>query len=216
MDDIKLIAPLQKVDGRAHKRVTIRPQHVRLYAELQKPEHRGMISKAMEAVGYPASMQDRPAKVTDTKSWQALLQEHLPEDLLARRHEELLNKREGTYVTYGRGKNRKVEFIDKGPDTSAVTRGLEMAYKLRGSFVAEPTLPPSQVVYNLFYKPEVRAQLSAFEDQLKKAIAHDVSTIPDSARVVAPTAYVDESPAPGGDNQSGQSGDAGPTPTPGA
>ena len=49
--------------------------------------------------------------------------EMLPDDLLAERHLELLNKRE--YVK--KGKN----IIDT-PDTQAVGKGLEMAYKLKG------------------------------------------------------------------------------------
>lgn len=173
MKDIELL----RVDGRKHKGVSIRPQHVRLMVELQKPEHRGQISKAMAAIGYPVSVQNAPKTVTETKSWRALMEEHMPQSLLATRHKELLNKRDGEFITVGRGKNRRVEFVERGVDTTAVSRGLEMAYKLRGSFVSEAPVATNPVnVYNLFYKPEVRAQVSAFEETLKQAITHEIAT----------------------------------------
>lgn len=171
---------LMKVDGRAYRATVVRPRHRVLYAELQKPEHEGKIGRAMAAVGYPVSMQERPSTVTDTKSWKVILDEHVSEDLLARRHNELLNKREGKYVTYGRGRNRRTEFIDRGPDVTAVSRGLEMGYKLRGKFVAELVPPPQPTnVYNLFYSPQVRASVTSFEDSLKHAIAHEISQNPE-------------------------------------
>lgn len=173
MKDIELL----RVDGRKHKAVVIRPQHRRLFIELQKPEHKGQISKAMAAVGYPVTMQNVPKNVTETKSWRALMEEYMPQDLLAKRHMELLNKRDGEFITVGHGENRRVEFVERGVDTTAVSRGLEMAYKLRGSFVSEAPVATNPVnVYNLFYKPEVRAQVSAFESQLKQAITHEIST----------------------------------------
>jgi hypothetical protein len=102
----------------------------------------------------------------------------MPQELLARRHTELLNKRDGEFRQVGRGKHARVEFVERGVDTTAVSRGLEMAYKLRGSFVAEPPIaPPALNVYNLFYKPEVRAMVNAFEDKLKEAIIHETTTV---------------------------------------
>lgn len=147
--------------------------------ELQKPEHRGQISKAMAAIGYPVSIQNAPQTVTKTQSWRALMEEYMPQELLAKRHKELLNKRDGEFITVGRGKNRRVEFVERGVDTTAVSRGLEMAYKLRGSFVSEAPVATNPVnVYNLFYKPEVRAQVSAFEETLKQAITHEIAANP--------------------------------------
>lgn len=158
-------------------RTVIRPQHRMVYEELQKPENKGQISKAMIAAGYADSTARVPSLITDSKSWAALMEEHLPESLLTLRHSELLNKRDTETVYEGRGKNRRAVLIDKGPNTAAVTRAIEMGYKLRGRLLVEsPTAPPVQNVYNLFYKPEVRAQVVAFEDQLKHAIAHEIST----------------------------------------
>lgn len=192
MQDIELT----RVDGRKHKGVVIRPQHRRLFIELQKPEHRGQISKAMAAIGYPVSVQNVPATVTKTQSWRALMEEYMPQELLATRHKELLNKRDGEFITTGRGKNRKVEFVERGVDTTAVSRGLEMAYKLRGSFVSEAPVASNPVnVYNLFYKPEVRAQVSAFEETLKQAITHEIASSPKESVAVEARAADDGEPA---------------------
>ena len=72
--------------------------------------------------------------------------EQIPDDLLVKRHNELLNKRgKRTIVSYVEEENeegdlkmvRQEKEVDDGPDTFAVTRGLEMAYKLKGSFAPE-------------------------------------------------------------------------------
>jgi len=144
----------------------------------------------MRALNYPVSTTKAPTLVTKTKSWLAILDEQMPQNYLADRHRELLDKRDGEFVTFGRGKNKRVEFIDRGPNVGAVARGLEMAYKLRGSFVAELPVPlQPTTVYNLFYQPTVRAQVTAFEDQLKYAIAHEISKQPHSPAIE--TEYTD-------------------------
>ena len=58
----------------------------------------------------------------------------LTDDLLSKRHLELLNKREVIKMFNGEG-----EVIDQ-PDTQAVSKGLEMAYKIKGSYAPERKL----------------------------------------------------------------------------
>lgn len=58
--------------------------------------------------------------------------ERLPDDLLEQRHLELLNKRDITIVE----KNGEKEVVDQ-PETQAVSKALDMAYKIKGSYVAE-------------------------------------------------------------------------------
>src|SRR3990167_6640133 len=62
---------------------------------------------------------------------QKAIAEALPDDLLAERHLELLNKREVIRLVGGRG-----VVIDQ-PETNAVKAGLDMAYKIKGSYAAE-------------------------------------------------------------------------------
>lgn len=148
-----------------------------------KPEHRAIlhdmtqgktISEAIIAQSYAPSVADKPSIITNTKSWAMLMEEHLPEDLVARRHAELLNKRDTHTVVIGRGKKARIEVIDDGPNVTAVKGGIEMAYKLRGAFKSEAPPPPSTAIYNLFYQPHIQARVRAFEDAIKESIAHEI------------------------------------------
>ncbi len=58
--------------------------------------------------------------------------ERLPDDLLEQRHLELLNKRE--FHKVGEGKE---EHIVEQPETQAVSKALDMAYKIKGSYVPD-------------------------------------------------------------------------------
>src|SRR4051794_22656753 len=89
---------------------------------------------------YSPAMAKNPQKLTQSKGFQELMEESgLTDDLLVKRHVELLNKRETAVVPAGRDENDKAIYqkVDLGPDTTAVTKGLDMAYKLKGSYAAE-------------------------------------------------------------------------------
>lgn len=64
--------------------------------------------------------------------------EALPDDLLAERHLELLNKREVFRIKGGEG-DEEYELTDQ-PDTQAVSKALDMAYKLKGDYAPEKRL----------------------------------------------------------------------------
>lgn len=142
------------------------------------------LSKAIRQTGvYSPTFEKQPWQLTKSKSWKLLMDEMMPEQHLALRHSELLDKREirkverldenGQLVLDGEGKPIMDE-VDNGPETAAVTKALEMAYKLRGSFQKDETPVTSTVMYNLFYKPEVREQMKAFEDGLKKTLFNEI------------------------------------------
>lgn len=117
---------------------------------------------------------ERSLRVRRTdKPWQAKLDKHVSEDLLLTRHKELLNKRHKEVVVVGWGFAREVRVIDMGPDTSAVSKGLELGYKLRGRLNDAPAVtPPTANIYNLFLMPAVQEKVRAFEDSLKQSIAN--------------------------------------------
>lgn len=159
--------------------VRIVPRHRRV---LKNYIEGGMVSlkQAIKKEGYSDIVAETPANITLSKSWSALLREYLPEDLLAQRHNELLGKREFEFVeepdpSDPKGKRRIMVKKDIGPHVGAVSKALEMAYKLRGSYAPEVT-PSSMNIYNLFYKPEVRESMRAFEEGLKKNIIHESDT----------------------------------------
>lgn len=85
-------------------------------------ENRGTsVSKAMRDAGYSKAYSKNPKQMINTKSWQELMEEYIPDDLLVEKHKALLNK------------------TDKGGavDTVAVSKGLDLAYKIKGKNAPE-------------------------------------------------------------------------------
>lgn len=97
----------------------------------------GSISAAMREVGYTNATAKNPKNLTESDGWKELMGEYLSDKLLAERHQELLNKREVHRI--GHGEDAEYEMSDE-PDTQAVSKALDMAYKLKGSYAAEKTL----------------------------------------------------------------------------
>ena len=90
------------------------------------------VSSAMREAGYPPTTAKNPQQVTKTKSWQALMDQYLPQDLIARKHQELLEAEEIVFIPRG---NKILE--KKRPDFAARKAGVDMAHKLRGNFAPE-------------------------------------------------------------------------------
>ena len=97
-------------------------------------ENGGNVSKGMIAAGYSPATAKTPQKLTESKGWLELMERYLPDETLAEKHLELLNKRE-VVKTFVDGE-AEYEFIDQ-PDTAAVSKALDMAYKLKGSYAPE-------------------------------------------------------------------------------
>lgn len=96
-------------------------------------ENRGKsFRKAAIEVGYSQSVADSPDKVTKSASWKSLMNKYLPEELIAQKHQELLNAEEIVFIPRG---SKILE--RKRPDFTARKAGVEMGYKLRGSYAAE-------------------------------------------------------------------------------
>jgi hypothetical protein len=89
------------------------------------------------------------------------IQEALPDDLLAERHLELLNKREIRYSQDG-------DELSNEPDTQAVTKGLDMAYKLKGSYAPEKSTALNvNVGLDKIENTELNALREEFEQKLR-------------------------------------------------
>ena len=94
-------------------------------------ENGGNIGKAMIAAGYSPATAKTPQKLTQSRGWQALMKKHFPDTLLAKRHNDLLNKKE--YIVIGKKGEREV--VPTGEiDANAVAKGLDMAYKLKSKY----------------------------------------------------------------------------------
>lgn len=158
--------------GRDPQKVHILPAH-RIIFQNYRDNNFKSLAKAVRQTGvYSEATAGNITVITKSKSWKALMDEMMPEEHLALRHSELLDKREIRVIQDENG--RDIE-VDNGPDTAAVSKGLELAYKLRGSFKEEAKPPASTVMYNLFYKPEIREQMKAFEDGLKKTLFNEIN-----------------------------------------
>ena len=70
------------------------------------------VKPAMIAEGYSLTTAGNPYLVTRTKSWKELLDEYLPQEKLARKHDQLLNSEK---------------------DETAI-KALDLAYKVRGDY----------------------------------------------------------------------------------
>jgi hypothetical protein len=96
-------------------------------------ENHGNISKTMKEVGYSENSAVNPKNLTESKGWKELMEEHLPDRLLAEKHNELLNV------------PKKVRHFKKGEleseyeelDSQAISKGLDMAYKLKSKYTPE-------------------------------------------------------------------------------
>lgn len=92
-------------------------------------ENGGNVSKSMREVGYSVESAKNPQKITATQTFQALLDEYLPEQHLSRKHREFLDSKR-IIRTYVKG-DLKEETEET--DSNAV-KALDMAYKLRGKY----------------------------------------------------------------------------------
>lgn len=165
-------------DPKRHRDPRILDSHRQIFQNYKDQGFRSL-GKAIRKTGvYSESVASRVNVITKSKSWQLLMQEYLPESTIALRHAELLDKRDYRKVDSGQvdNKGNKVMVeVDNGPETLAVSKGLELAYRLRGAFSKEDTPPPSTVMYNLFYKPEIMQEVKAFEDRLKLSLRNEIN-----------------------------------------
>lgn len=72
-----------------------------------------------------------------TGDWERDVKVNLPDTLVFKRHRELLNARVREVIVVGQGFAREVKVVDLGPDTSAVAKGLELAYKAKGKIAGD-------------------------------------------------------------------------------
>ena len=66
--------------------------------------------------------------------------EMLPDELLSERHLELLNKREKVIVSHKNKDGDDVFEILDQPETQAVSKGLDMAYKIKSTYAPDKNL----------------------------------------------------------------------------
>ena len=123
------------------KKLTLNQKRVldRIGAQIQK-DAKVSVTKAMRGI-YSPSYAARPEKITTLPEYEQLLNTHLSDEKIARRHEELLDKRDTTIVyerkKVGRKWTETHKVLDHGPETAAVGKALDMAYKIKGRYPKE-------------------------------------------------------------------------------
>lgn len=113
-------------------------------------ENGGNVSRAMMDTGYTVATAKTPKKLTTSKGWQELMDEHLPDKLLATKHLELLNSER----------------------EEIATKSLDMAYKLKGSYAAEKTTSLNvNVEADITDKSELNAIREDYEKKIKEQLS---------------------------------------------
>lgn len=102
-------------------------------------ENGGIVSRAMIDAGYSEQTAKTPQKLTDSKAWHELMEEYMPDNKLALKHQQLLNDEESTIQV----------------------KALDMAYKLKGSYAPERHV-------NLNIKPEPSERVKKLADELNE------------------------------------------------
>jgi len=111
-------------------------------------ENGGNISKGMRDAGYSIETAKNPSKLTNSRAWLEIMDEYLPDETLAEIHNKLLTKEE--VIVRNNMSTGEMEVIPTGQiDVQAVKAGLDMAYKLKGSYA-----PEKSVVANIHLNAE--------------------------------------------------------------
>lgn len=128
-------------------------------------ENGGNVSRAMIDAGYSPATAKNPDKLTKSSAWIELMEEHLPDDLLAKKHKELLTtpKKVRTF------KKGELESETEELDTHAISKGLELAYKIKDKFAPEQK-GVTQVQNNYFFSPKAAEAAKAFEESVKEEL----------------------------------------------
>lgn len=158
-----------------------------------KKSRKVSVSKAMLDSGLSKSYAEQPQQMTSSKGWKELVEKHMPDSFLAKRHRALFDQKKVEYFSFPRnmddaeielavedagltlisisvGEKAKLAWYSTA-DVHAVTKALEMAHKIKGVYLADRTLPPNQTVnYNLFYNPQFQETLRDAETRMKAMI----------------------------------------------
>ena len=134
-------------------------------------ENGGNVSKAMRDANYAPATIKNPSKLTESKTWKNLMEKDLPDDLLTKKHKQLLKKRE--ILLKNNNKTGKVEAIKGGIDTNAVKAGLDMAYKLKGRYIPEKVFEASSIGKIIINK-KVLNIINEAENKTKQVIEAEI------------------------------------------
>ena len=160
-------------------------------------ENGGNMAKAIRDTGlYSPVVANDPQRITESKTWQEVKEEYLPDDELGKKHKQLLNATRLEHMTFPpEGKDKEKSLTDKdikdllasvnctvrkivhgelvrhvyfwATDNRAVKDALDMAYKLSGKYASEVLSPGGSTTYNFLFNPDARLQVQAMNAVIK-------------------------------------------------
>lgn len=90
------------------------------------------VGKAMLEEGYSPNSAKNPIQVTESKSWEILMDEYIPESLIAKTHKEAFEANRTISVVSGKqASGGTTDFVDV-PDWQTRMKATELGYKVRG------------------------------------------------------------------------------------
>ncbi len=111
--------------------------------------------KVLREVGYSEEVANHPQKVTESRAWDDLMEQYLPDSLLAKKHNELLKAKKKTSIRIDDNIITSTEELD----VQAVKAGLDMAYKLKGKYEKDNKQKQPNTIVNV-----------ALQEQINKAL----------------------------------------------
>jgi hypothetical protein len=90
------------------------------------------IGPIMGELGYAQNTCDNPKNVTESKSWEMLMDEYIPESLIAKTHKEAFEANRTISIVSGKqASGGTTDFVDV-PDWQTRMKATELGYKVRG------------------------------------------------------------------------------------
>lgn len=141
--------------------------------------------------GYAPTIGKQPHLVFESKGFKELVQEYLPDDLIAKKHRELITLKKIDYLTFPKKTEDDIitaAMKDAGlrlitiktsivgklafysvTNERAAKDGVDMAYKLKGQYAPEKKVNLN-LNANLKKNPKVAAYTKEYEKNVKKAL----------------------------------------------
>jgi len=97
----------KKKKQRKFSRPTVAKRHKKVLDNLA--ENGGNMRKAILEAGYSQEVADNPQKITESKTWNEIIEDLLPDGELTQKHKELLNSTRIDHMVFGLGPKKNAE-----------------------------------------------------------------------------------------------------------
>lgn len=103
------------------------------------------LGQIMRENGYADNTADNPDHITKTKSWEMLMDEYIPESLIAKTHKEAFEANRTISVVSGKqASGGTTDFVDV-PDWQTRMKATELGYKIRGKLTDKSEIKISEL-----------------------------------------------------------------------